>query len=284
MKIKHSKFRNTGLIFELLIRQIAVDTLSDKGSPAIQILKKFYGSKSPLSKEYKLYELAMKYRGISREKAEAILQVITESSRKLDQSTIKRKKYELISEIGKHYKLEDFFGMQVRDYKPLAALYCLLEAQNSVEMVDPSFLVGNRVTILEHITSRRQSEDVAKESLIEEYSKFDKDLRLLTYKIMLEKFNSKYQSLLPEQKFILKEFILSVDSTPKLRTVINTEIGKIVEGIQKYREKVTDEIVGIKLEEVQKLLVPVSPKEKVTDNHLVRVMQCYDLVNELKSL
>jgi hypothetical protein len=117
--------------------------------------------------------------------------------------------------------LEDFFSIKVESYKPLAALYCLLEAQNTDSMVDPQVFVDNKTTILEHFLQTKQGSSTKGDTLIEEYSKYDKDLRLLTYRILLEKFNSKYETLLPEQKYILREFIISVNSSTKLRSIVN---------------------------------------------------------------
>lgn len=284
MKIKHSKFRNTGLIFELLVKQIAADTLNNKDSAAVSILKKFFGSKSSLSKEYRLYEFIVKNKNVSQSKAEAIVSTITEVSRKLDQKTLKTQKYELISAIKESYNIEEFFGMQVRDYKPLAALYCLLEAQNNDSLVDPQTLIDNKTTILEHLTSAPQKEEDVKDTLIEEYSKYDKDLKLLTFKILLEKFNDKYKDLLPQQKNILKEFITSVNSQTRLRTLVNEELNKIASAVRNLSSKVKDEVVKIKLDEVAKNIKPLSNKERINDSHLVNLMQYYDLVNELKNL
>ena len=284
MKIKHSKYRNTGLIFELLVKQIAADTLNKEESPALGIIKEYFANRSSLAKEHKLYNLVLKANGVSQKKAEAIVSTITEVSRKINQKVLKNQKYKLISEIKKHYNIDEFFGIQVRDYKPLAALYCLLEAQNNSELVDPKYLVDNKLTILEHLTAREQNEDSVKDTLIEEYSKYDKDLKLLTFKILLEKFNDNYKDLLPEQKNILKEFITSVNSNTRLRNVVNEELTKISTEVNKLSEKVKDQVVKIKLEEVAKAIVPLSKTEKISDSHLVNLMQYYDLVNELKNL
>jgi len=278
MKVKHSKYKNTGLIFELLVKQIASDTLSKKDSPALSVLKKFYAGKSSLAKEYKLYEFISKNSNVSPLRAEAILSTITEISRKLDQAAIKKQKYELIAEIKTHYNVDEFFAIQVRDYKALAALYCLLETQNNADNVDPSSLIENKTTILEHLTSKVQNEDDVKDTLIEEYSKYDKDLRLLTFKILLEK------DLLPEQKNILKEFITSVNSTTRLRTIVNEELEKIATKVVELSEKVSDKVIKIKLEEVKKAIKPVSNKEKIGDTHLVNLMQYYELVHELETI
>ena len=284
MKIKHSKFRNTGLIFELLVKQIAADTLNGNDSAAVSILKKFYSNKSMLAKEYKLYEFIVKNKNVSQSKAEAIVSTITEVSRKLDQKLLKIQKYELISAIKESYSTNEFFGMQVRDYKPLAALYCLLEAQNNNNLINPQILIDNKTTILEHLTSAPQNEEKVKDTLIEEYSKYDKDLKLLTFKILLEKFNSKYKNLLPEQKNILKEFITSVNSQLRLRNLVNEEMNKIASAVRNLSSKVKDEVVKIKLDEVAKSIKPLTNKDKIKDSHLINLMQYYDLVNELKTL
>lgn len=283
MRIKHSKYKNTGLIFELLVKQIAADTLSRKDSPAVKILRKFYTGNTSLVKEFKLYDYILKNKGVGISKAETILGTITEIAKKIDATTLKKQKYELIKELKSHYDLEEFFSIKVETYKPLAALYCLLEAQNTPSETDPTVFVDNRTTILEHLTQTKQaSQD--KDNIMEEYSKYDKDLRLLTYKILLEKFNSQYGDLLPEQRNILKEVIVSVNSSTRLRNIYNEEVEKLQESISTYKKKITDEVIKIKLEEISKSITPIKNNQKVDDNHLVSLMQYYELVNELKNL
>ena len=284
MKIKHSKYKNTGLIFELLVKQVAADTLSRKESPAIKVIKKFYTGNTTLVKEFKLYDFILKNKGVGVGKAESIVATIVEISKKLDVNSLKKQKYELIKELKQYYNLEDFFSIKVETYKPLAALYCLLEAQNTPNLLDPTVFVENKSTILEHLTQGKTLKADPKNALIEEYSKYDKDLRLLTYRILLEKFNDQYKDLLPEQKNILKEFITSTNSTTRLRTVINEQVAELRETIKKLKNKVTNEIVKIKLEEIYKVMSPIKNTQKVDDNHLVSLMQYYELVNELKNL
>ena len=284
MRIKHNKLRNTGLIFELLVKQIAADTLSRKDSPSVSILKKYFTGGSAIAKEFKLYEFILKSKNVSQSKAETVLSTITEISRKLNQNDLKDQKYKLVADLKAHYNLNEFFSIQVREYKALAALYCLLEAQNNSDLVDPNSLIENKTTILEHLTSNSQNEQDVKDTLIEEYSKYDKDLRLLTFKILLEKFNDKYKDLLPEQKNILREFITSVNSNARLRNIVNEELTKITKDVLDLTPKVKDQVVKIKLNEIAKSINPVSNKEKISDSHLINLMQYYDLVNELRSL
>lgn len=284
MKIKHSKFRNTGLIFELLIKQIAADTLNNQDSPAVDLIKKYYSGNTSLAKEYKLYEFISKNKNVSQSRAESILSTITEVSRRLNQKQLKKEKYNLISEIKESYNLDEFFAIQFTNYKPLAALYCLLEVQNNENLVDPGFLIDNKTTILEHLTSSKQDREEVKDTLIEEYSKYDKDVRLLTFKILLEKFNDRYKDLLPEQKNILKEFITSVNSQKKLQNLIIDETLKIRKKIDLLSTRVKDDVTRIKLAEVSKAINTPKPIGKIKDSHLVDLMQYYDLVNELKQL
>jgi hypothetical protein len=284
MKIKHSKYKNTGLIFELLVKQIAADTLSRKDSPAVKIMKRFYTGKTSLVREFKLYEYILKNKGVSQPKAETIVSTIIEISNKLDRAAIKKQKYDLIAEIKKSYDLEEFFSMKVRDYKALAAMYCLMEAQNAEDLSDPQSLVDNKITILEHLTAKKQNETDVKDALVEEYSKYDKDLRLLTYKILLEKFNGEYENFLPEQKAILREFITASESQVKLRNMINEELEKIANEVESFKNKVQDGVAKIKLDEVHKLIKPLDKKTRIDDNHIVNLLQYYELVNELKSL
>lgn len=284
MRIKHSKYKNTGLIYELLVRQIAADTIANKPSAAIKILKKYYGNSSFFAKEFKLYEFILKNKGISRDRAESIISTITEISRKLDISSIRNQKYKLIAEIKEHYNLEDFFSINISTYKPLAALYCLIEAQNNNELVDPQVIVDNKMTILEHLTAKQTTEKSTRDSLIEEYGKYEKDLKLLTYKILLEKFNNKYSNLNVKQKEVLREFITSVASSTRLKDFVNTRLEEVSKEILQAASKTKDKVLKIKLQEVNSNIKYLSKKDKVQDSNLALLMQYYELLQELNTV
>ena len=135
MKIKHSKFKNTGLIFELLTKQLAADILSNSNSAAISIIKKHFSNHSPVAKEYKLYEYITSNKGISGNRANAIISTILEISRKFNREALNKQKYQLIADIKESYDIDEFFSIKTQNYKPLAALYCLTEAHNSEEVI-----------------------------------------------------------------------------------------------------------------------------------------------------
>ena len=280
MNIKHSKYKNTGLLFELLVRQIKADTLSGKDSKATDILKKYF-VKTELGREYKLYEALSKYKNITEAKAETIVNTLIESSKDLNRGALKRQKYNLISEIQKYYNLEEFFKTKLPNYKAYASLYTLIEIYNSENLSTPDQIISNKLTILEHLSSKSVKKQKVEDNLLEEFKSYDKDLRILTYKVMLEKFNGKYADLNDNQKIVLKEFINSVDSTPKLKEFYNTKVGEIKEELNKISKKVTDKAIQIKLNEVTNLLTPLGKIAGVGNDDLVNLLQYYELLEEL---
>jgi hypothetical protein len=282
MNIKHSKIKNTGILFELLVRQITADTLSGKESKAVNILKKYF-VKSELGKEYKLYETLSKHRNLTEGKAEIVINSVVETSKGLNRGAIKRQKYNLIKEISTHYNIEDFFKTKLPNYKLHASLYTLLELYNT-NINNPDQLIENKINILETLTSKSVDKQKVKEDILVEFQSYDKDLRILTYKVLLEKFNEKYSSLNNDQKLILKEFVNSVDSTPKLRDFYNTKIEELKTKLTALSPKVADKTVQIKLDEVIKLLTPLSKSHKVDDDNLINLLQYYELLNEIKNI
>ena len=263
MSIKHSKFRNTGLLFELLVRQITSDTLEGKNSAAINILKKYFVN-TELGKEYKLYEQVTAYKNLSEAKAEMVINTLVETSTKLKRSEIRKQKYNLVREIKDTYSVEKFFKAKVTNYKVFAAL-------NNV--------INNKITILEHLT--KSAMIAPADELMEEYKGYGKDIRILTYKMLLEKFNEKYDHLTVKQKEVLREVITSVDNTDKLKEYYNTRIVEVQQLLQNKTNGIKDEVLKIKITEVLKYVKPLEKTEKVTNDAIINLLQYYELVNEL---
>jgi len=280
MNIKHSKYKNTGILFELLVRQITADTLSGKDSKATGILKKYF-VKTELGREYKLYETLTKHKNLTEGKAEVVINSVIESSKHLNRGALKRQKYNLINEVQKYYNLEEFFKTKLPSYKIHAALYTLLEIYNSENLSNPDQIISNKIAILENLTTKSIDKKKVEDDLLTEFQSYDKDLRILTYKVLLEKFNGKYASLNDNQKTVLKEFINSVDSTPKLKDFYNNKVGEIKEELNKISKKVTDKAIQIKLNEVTNLLTPLGKISNVGNDDLVNLLQYYELLEEL---
>jgi hypothetical protein len=283
MNIKHSKYKNTGILFELLVRQITADTLSGKDSKATNILKKYF-VKTELGREYKLYETITKHKNLTEGKAEVVINSVIESSKNLNRGALKRQKYNLIQEISKHYNLEEFFKTKLPNYKSYAALYTLVEIYNSELLSNPDQIISNKIAILENLTTKQVDKKKVEDDLLTEFQSYDKDLRILTYKVLLEKFNGKYASLNDNQKSVLKEFINSVDSTPKLRDFYNTKVVEIKEELTKLTKKVTDKATQIKLNEVNKMISTLDKTSKVGNDDLVNLLQYFALLEEIEKI
>jgi hypothetical protein len=282
LNIKHSKFKNTGLIFELLVRKITAETLSGSDSSASKILKKYFVN-TELGKEYKIYDSLLKNSPISEGKANIVINTVLESSKKLNRTALRKEKYNLIKEIKEHYNAEEFFKIKLPNYKVLAAVYNLMELNNSTEIINPEQIVNNKLTLLEYLTKENKFEE-NKEEIIEEFKSYSKDLRILTYKLLLEKFNSKYSTLNNNQKVVLREFINSIDSTPKLKEYYNSKVNEIKSSLHKLITKVEDTATKIKLEEVVKLIKEVDKNQKIDEDNLVDLLQYYELLEELQKI
>jgi hypothetical protein len=280
MKIKHSKYKNTGILFELLVRQITSDTLEGKDSSIKSLLKKYF-VKTELGKEYKLYETLLNKTSITETKAEIIVNTLVESSKTLNRRLIKKQKYNLINEIKEHYNINEFFNHKLPHYKVHAAFYTLLEIHNSDKVINPEHIINNKITILEHLTAAPIKEKSVRNQVLEELSKEDKEVKMLTYRILLEKFNGKYENFSSSQKEILKELLYSIDNKPRLKEFYIFKSNEIKNELISLTKNVTDKTTQIKLNEVVNLL-DVKPSNKITDDNLVNLLQYCDLVNELE--
>jgi hypothetical protein len=237
-KIKHSKFKNTGVLFELLIRQITLEVLNgDKTENAKRIVSTFFGKGKELQKELKLYELLMKEKYNSEQRAEKFIDTVTEAYSKLNQEKLRKEKYNLVKEIRESFEMDKFLSSPISNYKVLASICKLFESKvtNTYDIKD---IFNSKITIVENIISKPVSPTSnPKNELIESYKKQEKDLRLLTYKILVESFNTKYNNLNSSQKTLLKEYINNVSNTSKFKDYVLGEIPNIVKELKSLRER-----------------------------------------------
>lgn len=278
--IKHSKIKNTGLIFELLVRQIASDTLNNKESKAIPILKKYFNKSSELSKELNLYKSLTTEKFNKEEKASALIEAVLKSHKQLNSSILAKQKYKLIKDINEVFGVESFFKSRVNDYKVLASVYKILEY---AEADSPVEVVNSKYTIIEHITGK----EIIKEEIGEDLKEFihaDKDVRLTAYKYLVNKFNDKYSTLDTKQKNLLREYINNVSSTDELTKYVVNEISDIAKVLQIHNKKVDSPVIKIKLNEVTNLLNSMQNIKTVNDNHILSLLRYYELLKELKKV
>jgi len=278
MKVKHSKYKNTGILFELLTRQLTSDTITGNQTKSLSFLKKHFNSKTELLKEYKIYHTLATQKYNKDSQATMLIDTLLEAHGKLNKSQLRREKYNLIKEIKESYNVNDFFKAKITDYKVMASIFNLLENKKATALS----IVNSKVNILEHITIKPTV--AKKDTVLENFSKQDSDTRLLTYKVLLEKFNSKYSGLQDNQKTLLKEYVNSVTNSPALKSYLNQEIKEVKKTITGYSKKVEDKAVVVKLTETRDMIKPLCKKSSVNDDNVINLLNYYELVNELKTI
>jgi hypothetical protein len=282
-QVKHSKYKNTGILFELLVRQITLEILNGSDNPkAKNIVAKYFGKNTQLQKELKLYEFLLKEKYNSEPRAEKFVDTILEAYGKLDYQKLSKEKYNLVKEIRDNFNIDEFLSYPISNYKVMASIYKLFESKVKPEY-DIKDIFNSKITIIENIVSNPAILADKKDQLIESYKKQEKDLRLLTYKILVENFNKKYTNLDTAQKNLLKEYINNVSNTSKFKDYILAETPKIVTELKSIHKKVDDKVTKIKLSETINTLNKLKIGKAVSDNHVSALMMSYELIKELKS-
>jgi hypothetical protein len=284
-KIKHSKVKNTGVLFELLVRQITLEVLNgDKTENAKNIVKEFFASGTELNKELRLYDLLLKEKYNSESKAEMFVDTVSQAHSKLNEIKLAKEKYNLIKQINEKFELEQFLSSPITNYKVLASIYKVFESKKS-ENYDIKDIFNSKVTLIENIIARpsTKTNKIEDNKLIESYKQQDKDLRLLTYKILVETFNKKYTNLDSNQKNLLKEYINNISNTSKFKDYLSVELPKIVAELKSIKAKIQDKVTTIKLSETISVLEKMKMGKSVSDGQVSSIMLSYELIKELKS-
>lgn len=272
------------MLFELLVRQITLEVLNgDKTENAKKIVKEFFGPNKELNKELRLYDLLLKEKYNTELRAEKFVDTVCEAHQKLNEKQLTKEKYELIKAISENFNLEEFLSSPITNYKVLASIYKIFESKKT-ENYDVKDVFNSKITLIENIISKPVSTLTEKKSdkLVESYSKQDKDLRLLTYKILVETFNKKYSNLDDNQKNLLKEYINNMTNTTKFTEYVSNQIPTIVSELKNLHSKVGDKVTKIKLNETISVLGKTKVSKKVSDSQVSAIMLSYELIKELK--
>ena len=283
-RVKHSKFKNTGILFELLVRQITLEVLNgDTTEKAKKIVAEFFSPKTELNKELRLYELLTKERYNSESRAEKFIDTVNEAHNRINQKQLQKEKYNLIKTINESFNMDEFLSSPISNYKLLASIYKIFEAKK-YDSYDVKDVFNSKITLIENITSKPATlTEAKKDKVVEEYKKQDKDLRLLTYKVLVETFNKKYSNLNEAQKRLLREYINNLTNTTGFKSYIEKEIPQIVKELKSIKSKIEDKVTTIKLSETISMLENTKIGRKVSDNHVSSLMMSYELIKELKS-
>ena len=283
-KIKHSKFKNTGFLFELLTRQITLEILNGSEEKAKGIIKEFYGRGTELSKELRLFNLLINERYNTESTAEKFIDAILEAHTKINYKSLQREKYNLVKSIKENFEINNFLSSPVTNYKILASIHKLFEGKKN-NILDVKDVFNSKITLVEHISSNSQiTKNAKQDKLVEEYRKQEKDLRLLTYKILVETFNKKYTTLDKSQKGLLREYINNVTNTSKFNEYFESQLIETITSLHSMYKGMKDKITKIKLRETINVLKKQKIGKKITDDQVSALMMSYELVKEIKNV
>ena len=283
-RVKHSKIKNTGILFELISRQITVDVMNgDDKSKSVEMLKKFFNEKTELGKENQLYQVLLKENYNSSHKAEKLVDAVVKARQKLQNKKLRTEKYNLIKEIKENYVVEDFFRARIPNYKVYASIYKKFIVETT-PIVNPSEEVESTFSIIEHITRNKTKPKNSESQVLTEFKGEDKDVRLMSYQMMVDNFNGRYKKLNSMQRNLLKEYINNISNTNSLREFINGEVKKVKQILSKILPKVDDDITKIKLSEAINQVDTIKKGKIVKDKQVVSLMRYYELIKELRNV
>lgn len=279
-KLKHSKYKNTGILFEMLVRKLTSETLTSNKSVTIDIIKKYFGRNTELSKELQLYNSLIKEQFRSEAQALDYIRTVKSAYDKLNQSVLKRQRYNLVKEISEKFVFTDMAKMHINNYKVLASINMIFE---HTETDNPKQLMECKTAIIDHgiVTERTQTK---KDALIEAFEAQPKDMRLLSYKILVDKFNEKYSGLDESQKQLLNKYITHVNDTAALREYVQTIIPTIKADLAEQAKSITDAATKIKVSKLSEMLCNVEAMKTIKESHILSLLRYFDLVRELKEI
>ena len=284
-KAKHSKFRNTGILFELLTRQVTSDILSGKDeSFAKNILFKYFSESKELGKELQLYNFLVNEVAKDETQAEKYIEIVLKQRDKLNQKSLTSEKYNLIKEIKDVYPINDLFKSSIKNYKVLASIYKIFENHGDKNSkFDVKEIVTSRTCIVENLCGIKKANKETEDEMINVYKQQNEEVRLLSYKILVESLNEKYKDLDSNQKNLLKEYINSISNTNSLKTLIDSEVTNVKKQLAELTNKISDDVIKIKINETVKQLDNVKKFNLVKDNQVMVLLLSYELIKEIKN-
>ena len=283
-KIKHSKFKNTGILFELLVRQITFEVLNgDNNENAQKILKEFYSNKTELGKELRLYQMLSEEKYKSEGRAEKFIDTILEARKRLNVKKLTKEKYNLVKKIQESFDIQQFLSSPITNYKVMASIYKIFESQNK-ENYDIKDVFNSKYTIVENLIGGEleNKAQLVEDKTISEFKTQNKEERFLTYKVLLQSFNKKHQKLNESQKSLLKNFINNVSNTSKFKEYYTQQLKEVITQLVKQHKEVKDKVTKIKLKETINVLRKTKIGRVVSDNQVSAMMIAYELISEIK--
>ena len=278
--LKHSKYKNTAILFEMLVRKLTSETLTSDKTVTVEIIKKYFGKNTALSKELQLYNSLIKESFKTEAQTLEFIRSCKSAHNKLNKSTLRRQRYNLVKEISENFDFQKISKIRINNYKELASVYKIFEYNDSD---NPKEILECKNVIVEHMST---SKDVLnkKNIVLEKYKNHDKDVRLLAYKLLVDKFNKKYSTLDENQKNVLNKYIIHVNDTESLKLYLESILPNIKKQLKEQVSKISDPVTKIKVDKLSEMLCNVKTIKVVNESHILSILRYFDLIKELKQV
>jgi hypothetical protein len=278
--LKHSKYKNTAILFEMLVRKLTSESLTSDKSITIDIIKKYFGKNTELSKELQLYNSLIKETFKSEAQVLEFIRACKNAHNKLNKGLLKRQRYNLVKEISESFNFTKISKIRINNYKELASIYKIMEY---AEADNPKQLMDCKQVLVEHILHEETATPKI-DNLIDSYKNQNKDLRLLSYKLLVDKFNEKYSVLNESQKDLLNKYITHVNDTASMKEYFSTVIPTIKSQLSEQKSLITDKVTKIKVERLSEMLCNVETINNIKESHILTLLRYFDLIKELKEV
>ena len=277
---KPNKLKNTGILFELLTRQVTNEVLTGKKQKARQLIETYF-TNTELGKEYLLYNTLEKKKNLTESGAVQLFDTIEKLYEKLDHKKLESQKYSLIREIKQTYPNAEFFNSRIPQYRLFGSIQQWLTASKSTQFVHPDAIQKPRQTIFEHLTLPTESEV----DTLNEYRNLTREDKYMVYKLMLENFNDTYSTKVSEtQRGILSEYLLAMSNNEKLTRFVEQKQVVAKTLLTESKQKLGTGELATKLEQVIESIQPFKKGYVVRDSDVVTLLQHFELADELATL
>ena len=267
---KHNKKRNTGLLYEFLVRaasEAIIESNDQKRDMALKIIKSHFSRDSELYREFRLFHSLAATTVVSESVADSILAAAKDAAKRYDARTLDHEKSMLIRNINHNLNDNRFYDRRVNEYTIYATIQTLLNEW--------------RRPIPVNIVQVAEFEQQLREWLLEEkvVATVDevKDADPLVEKLMLKKFNERYgRGLTEEQSNLIRSYVFEEDDVQEhMKNLKESALNEI--GI--YLKEHNNSFLTQKLERAQTLILEATMEED--DESIERFLDVAKLKHEI---
>lgn len=274
--LKHNKYKNSGLIFEILTRKLVSESMDNTPTYSASIIKRHFSRGTELHKEVELYH-TLQESNVKLSMCDKLISVVLETHyNNIDRVKLIVEKHNLIGALKRTYNLDDFFSSRVTNYKLLASIYKIME---HTAKDNPMEYVKCRESIIESLSNTVKADEL--NEVQEVWKSQDRDIQKLAFKILIDKFNKKYNKLNVDQRKLLKLYLSEDINSNTFKDYVYTEVSRIQKVLNEKCEGDIDPAVRIKVSGVVGLLETIIASNKLKNEHVSSLLKYYELMGRL---